>query len=257
MRAAGTAYALPGVQVMLLALMPALEEPVSELPALVTFTYTSTSGTYAFTGLPASDHYWVCFDTQFINGYTTPAPPGPLRAYQDNCYLNRPGFNPQPDLAGFYPWPPTPGSTPIQVANGQQVTGIDASLVNPAVTNPANAGSISGKVTQSMTGQPLRGATVVVFNPFGKVVGETLTGGQGKYTVTNVLAARFSYTVCVNGSAATGGTGLHGYAKPLLRQRRLERHLDTRRRHTPLGQRWHDNGRNHDRAVRTVNRQKP
>ena len=137
-----------------------------------------------------------------------PSTAGPLRAYQDNCYLNRPGFNPQPDLAGFYPWPPAPGAAHPR---RQRPTGDPHRRlpVNAAVTNADDAGSVASLVPRPV-GDALRGATVVVFNPFGKVVGETLTGGQGKYTVTNVLAARFSYTVCVNGSAATEASGCTG-----------------------------------------------
>jgi hypothetical protein len=108
-------------------------------PGFVKSVQTGADGTYALTNLDASDAagYWVCFNTFGV-------------PYEPQCYLDELGYNPFPNPLGLIDVPAH--ATRVQVAAGQHVARIDASLFDFAVLNPATAGTIAGKVTQTVLG---------------------------------------------------------------------------------------------------------
>lgn len=168
-------------------------------PTFVRSVHTASDGTYAFTALPAPNSYGylVCFDPVFEY------------PYQPTCYLNQLGYDPFPDPLGFNQIPP--GTTAIHVAAGHHASGIDANMVDLSVLNDQTAGAISGKVTQTLLGIPLRGVQVHALTPSGQIAGEGLTDGKGNYTVTYLPASATGYTMCFDGSSASGGISLGAY----------------------------------------------
>ena len=172
-------------------------------PSYIESVQTAGDGTYAFTALPASDSrgYLVCFDPVFTF------------SYQPACYLNQVGYDPFPNPLGLVQVPP--GTTPIHVAAGHRADGIDANMVDLAVLNEQTAGTVAGKVTQTLFGIPLRGVKVHAMTPSGQIAGEGLTDGAGNYTV-GFLPAGSGYTICFDGSSATGGVSLGAYKSACL-----------------------------------------
>jgi hypothetical protein len=163
----------------------------------VTSVPTGADGRYTLSGLAASDSvgYWVCFNT-----FGFP--------YEPACYLDQLGYYPFPDPLGLVQLPSDANT--VHVATGQHVTGIDASLVAPSALDPATAGAVAGRVTQTVFGLPLNHVRVTLFNPSGNVVTEALTGTNGTYGLIFVPAG-VGYRVCFNGSSARGGLSLGGY----------------------------------------------
>jgi hypothetical protein len=163
----------------------------------VTSVQSGADGTYTLSGLPASDAagYWVCFGTFGI-------------PYEPECYLDELGYNPFPNPLGLVDVPPN--ASRVHVGAGQHVGRIDASLVDFAVLNQATAGTIAGKVTQTVLGLPLKQVRVTVYNTSGRVVTEAMTAANGAYRLVFVAAGP-GYRVCFDGSGARGGVSLHGY----------------------------------------------
>jgi hypothetical protein len=165
-------------------------------PSFVAGATTAANGTYTVAGLDAATNYWVCFD----GGLGTP-----VSTYTAQCYLNQPGFGFFPDPFGFEDVPS--GSTTVSVGLGQQVTGIDAALVNTITVQP---GTIAGKVTQTPLGNALSNVKVVVFDASGTVAGTATTVGNGTYEVDGLTSGQ-SYDVCFDGSHAKRGLTLNSY----------------------------------------------
>ena len=115
--------------------------------------FTDGSGFYAVSGLP----------------------PGAIFARTDNfqSYLDELYNN----LACFSGCSVTSG-TPIGVTAGMTTTGIDFSL--------GLSGSITGMVTDAVTGLPLGGIEVEVFNSVGVFVANGFTNGAGLYSVNGL-----------------------------------------------------------------------
>ena len=166
-------------------------------PGYVTSVLTAPDGTYTLSGLPASDAsgYWVCFST-----FGFP--------YQPNCFLDELGYDPFPDPLGLFQIPQY--AARVHVASGQHVTGVDAHLIDLTVLNASNAGTITGKVTQTVLGRPLNQVRVTVRDAAGTVATEAMTRPNGTYVLVFVPAGP-GYRVCFNGAGARGGVSLHGY----------------------------------------------
>jgi hypothetical protein len=114
--------------------------------------YTDASGQYTVDGLAAGDYH-----VEFSGvGYAA--------EWWDN----------EPD---FY------SADPVSVALGAATTGVDAAL--------ASGGSISGTVTDSLTGLPLEGVGVDVFTTAGGYVRSATTDVLGQYTVGSLGAGDY------------------------------------------------------------------
>jgi hypothetical protein len=165
-------------------------------PQFVTSTTSAADGSYSLSGLAAAgtDGYFVCFDTFGTS----------LSNYTSQCWADQPGFVPFPDPFGFVQLPP--GTSGIQVADGAQVSGIDADLVNARQVNPRDAGTITGTVTQSSGGAALPGVVVTAFNANSRVFGQAVTGADGSYEIDNVPAVPVGYQVCFDAAPAHGAS---------------------------------------------------
>ena len=112
--------------------------------------YTSSSGEYAVTGLPA-DSYTVEFET-FEAGYN----------YAPQYYSGK---------------PKSTEATPVQVAGGATVAGVNAALTE--------GGQIKGTVTVS-GGGPLEGAEVCASDEC------ATTDSSGRYTISNLASGKYT-----------------------------------------------------------------
>lgn len=73
--------------------------------------------------------------------------------------------------------------TPIPVSTGSATTGVDFALVS--------LGKISGTVTDAITGQPIGGIYVTVYNASGTYLGYRYTSANGTYRVTGLTAGNY------------------------------------------------------------------
>jgi hypothetical protein len=167
-------------------------------PGYVASAVTGNNGKYTVTGLDASgaNGYWVCFYGDLGS---------PDSTYTPQCYINQPGFDIFPDAFGFQQVPD--GSTTVNVAASQHVTGINAQMVNTVVAQP---GGVQGTVTQNPLGDPLSNVKVTVFGADGSVDGSAVTGTKGTYEVDGLTSGE-SYFVCFNGAQAKRGLTLNSY----------------------------------------------
>ncbi|MCX7837665.1 MAG: carboxypeptidase-like regulatory domain-containing protein, partial [candidate division WOR-3 bacterium] len=85
---------------------------------------------------------------------------------------------------------------PVEVVAGQTVTDINFAL-KPYTSPPQERGSISGRVTDSITGNPIANARV---NACGPSCGQAITNENGEYIIENlptgdyiVIARAFNY----------------------------------------------------------------
>ncbi len=142
---------------------------------------TGTDGTYSITGLPTGS-YDVCFSASGATGG------GSSSGYAAQCFQGVPWDGYVADING---------ATPVPVSVGSMVSHTDATLNSP--------GEISGNVTDSFS-DPLQDVTVEVYTASGVPLeaGYSLTGADGSFTVTGLLAG--NYYVCFDGSDATGGS---------------------------------------------------
>lgn len=165
-------------------------------PQFVVDTTSADDGTYTLGGLAASgrDGYFVCFDTFGSD----------QAAYDSQCFADEPGFAPFPDVFGFVQLPA--GTSPIHVTAGEQVTGIDADLVNERQITPLDSGGIAGTVTKRGSGAPLPGVVVTAFNGNNKVFGQAVTGSDGTYEIDNLPAVPVGYQVCFDTNKAHGAS---------------------------------------------------
>jgi large repetitive protein len=81
------------------------------------------------------------------------------------------------------------------VGNAQTV---QANVMLQAGTNSNSSPSITGIVTDSITGKPVAGVTVTVKNSSGTVVGANTTGFDGSYTISGLSAGSYSETLSAN-----------------------------------------------------------
>jgi hypothetical protein len=155
-------------------------------PGFVAATTSAADGTYTLPGLPAADRdgYFVCFDTFGTD----------LSAYVGQCWADKPGFAPFPDPFGFFQLPF--GTSPVHLRAGQQVTGINADLVNPRQITPADSGSIAGTVTRGRSGHGLPGVVVDAINGNNRIFGQAVTAADGTYEIDNLPAVPVGYQVC-------------------------------------------------------------
>ena len=122
-------------------------------------TRTAADGTYVLPGLNEDDHV-----LQFVD-----------------CAANGPRYAPE-----YFDDVTDPGSaTTVFVTDGGAVTGVDAGL--------AMLGSISGTITDDVTGAPLEGICVDVYPLTSGSYGFAVTASDGTYTVAGLLAD--DYTV--------------------------------------------------------------
>ena len=165
-------------------------------PQFVTATSSGADGTYSLDGLAAAgpDGYFVCFDT-FGSDES---------AYDSQCFADRPGFAPFADPFGFVQLPD--GTSPIHLAAGGQVTGIDADLVNRRQLTPLDSGGIAGTVRKNASGAPLRGIVVTAFNANNRIFGQAVTGADGTYEIDNLPAVPVGYQVCFDANKAHGAS---------------------------------------------------
>jgi hypothetical protein len=151
-------------------------------PEVVDTTSTAADGTYSFTGLGPDDYYQVCFDA------TGDASADEAQCYNAVSWFLEPG---DIDPIGFIT---VPGQY-IPVTDGQQVTGIDASMVVAA--------TITGKATDATTGDPLNGATVTIGND--SYFTQVSTAADGTYSA-KVPADPSGYQVCFSDGNAYAST---------------------------------------------------
>jgi hypothetical protein len=150
---------------------------------------TSADGTYQFSDVAPSEPsgYYVCY---------TGGIQGPLSIYEGQCYSGAEGFSPFPDAFSQFQLPP--GTTPIAVAQGQQVTNINAAMID------LNSSSIAGTVTGRgvlLGPTKLNGVTVTVTDPEGTLFGSATTNSQGSYTISGLPAVPSGYHVCFKTTA--------------------------------------------------------
>lgn len=88
--------------------------------------------------------------------------------------------------------------TAVAVVSGQITTGIDFALVaGNTPPPPSNPGTISGVVTDSVTGMPIAGAIVVAHNR--RLTRRAITGADGTYTITNLRAGTYRVSARADG----------------------------------------------------------
>jgi protocatechuate 3,4-dioxygenase beta subunit len=84
---------------------------------------------------------------------------------------------------------------PVVVASGQAVTGINFALVAgqvPPPPPPGSNGAIAGVVTDSATGLPIRGATVMAHGAASNINGGmAMTDSTGAYTILHLRAGNY------------------------------------------------------------------
>jgi hypothetical protein len=155
---------------------------------LVGEAYSSTNGSYAvFQATPSASGYTVCFDASNASG-------GPsTTGYLDECYKGVAWDG------GAVP----DGVTLVVVTGGNTHPGISATL--------ATGGAISGTVTAASGSAGLSSVGVEVFDSAGAFVYGRfdVSASNGSYTVRGL--GEGTYTVCFQGSTATGGTSSTGY----------------------------------------------
>ncbi|HUA03960.1 MAG TPA: carboxypeptidase regulatory-like domain-containing protein [Solirubrobacteraceae bacterium] len=83
---------------------------------------------------------------------------------------------------------------PVTVTSGQTTTGIGAAL--------ASGGRITGKVTDSATGQPIQYADAELENSSGGYVSEVSTGADGSFTLTGLASGSYSLYFWASGHVA-------------------------------------------------------
>ncbi|HEV3093511.1 MAG TPA: carboxypeptidase regulatory-like domain-containing protein [Solirubrobacteraceae bacterium] len=83
---------------------------------------------------------------------------------------------------------------PVTVTSGQTTTGIGAAL--------ASGGQVTGKVTDSATGQPIQYAEVELLNAFGGFVSDVSTAADGSFTLTGLPTG--TYTLYFSASGHLG-----------------------------------------------------
>jgi hypothetical protein len=96
------------------------------------------------------------------------------------------------------------GADPVTVTSKETTADVDAALLKPP-------GQISGTVTDAATSSPIAGATITVYDSFGKAVASTTTNAGGDYIAQGLQPA--SYRL---GFAAPGYSGQFYSAKTSL-----------------------------------------
>jgi hypothetical protein len=81
-----------------------------------------------------------------------------------------------------FPWPPA-GATLVSVIEGEDTPNINFAL--------EKGGSISGRVTVDLSGEPISGVKVPVFDVNGNLVGVAKTDSEGYYTTTGLLTDNY------------------------------------------------------------------
>jgi hypothetical protein len=86
------------------------------------------------------------------------------------------------------------------------------SLPGPAQAHAARrAGSFSGRLINPATGNPVKGVTVKIFEiNTDNLIGQDVSGGQGRFRIDGIPAADEELDVRVNGSAVHFETGWVG-----------------------------------------------
>jgi hypothetical protein len=154
---------------------------------------TEVDGTYQVTGLaPAAAGYRVCFDARGVTGGSSST------GYRSQCYRGVPWWN--------Y-GEPAPGAMTVPVSAGRLTPAVDAAL--------KTAGGISGTVTAAAGGAKLSNVNVEVLTSGD--IQEATTGADGTYEVTGLDPAAPGYSVCIDSSAAIGGSSPLGYASQCYR----------------------------------------
>ena len=144
---------------------------------------TDDAGGYRVTGLAGGEDYTVCFETSRATGGSSET------GYVDECYDNQPSLG---------------APTSVHVTLGETTVGINADL--------DGGGAISGTVVDFAGNHPpLTGVQVLVDSLTGSSRTVT-TASDGSYTVLGLEGGE-DYTVCFNGSNATGGTSFFGYVE--------------------------------------------
>ncbi|MCW2498028.1 carboxypeptidase regulatory-like domain-containing protein [Jatrophihabitans sp.] len=188
--AGDTGALLPGVTVT--AFAPGAVKGAALTGKAVATTKSAGDGTYSLS-LPAGDgvSYVVCFSTTLANE----------AKYGAQCYGYQAWSKRAAAADGTVALPGT--STPVAVAVGQKVTGING-LLNP--------GSISGRVTSAATRKAVAGVTVVLMGPTtGQYVLLTKTDASGAYSFGGLPQASSSYYVCFNSTGLDGKSELTQY----------------------------------------------
>jgi Carboxypeptidase regulatory-like domain len=148
-------------------------------PTLVVFDRdlgTDRRGRYYIDALPPSPKgYAVCFNATNSSGGSS------RTGYGGQCYKK---------------------SAPVRVRSGRVHTGINAALTH--------AGAISGTVTGSPGGKPLRDVDITLFNNAGKVVRQAITRPDGRFSVVG-LPASSSNRVCASMGVAANRRGQAKY----------------------------------------------
>lgn len=119
------------------------------------YSYTDASGNYTITGLDAGTYYARTWDWAGM--------------YANEVYDNIP-------CGGYCD---VTAGTPITVVDGSTTPAIDFVLEAP--------GSISGTVTDSATGDPITGGSVVVLDSNNQWIGEAPLDAAGHYTVPGIV----------------------------------------------------------------------
>lgn len=126
--------------------------PFPESSALAGGTVTDGQGRYTIPGLEAGDHLLVFVD---------PTGAHAVEFHQDSS---------------------TPsGSTMVRLSAGSE-TDVGASL-GAATPAPPGEASVTGRVTETGSGNPIAGAWVVALDATGSVAGATAADGQGEYAL--------------------------------------------------------------------------
>jgi hypothetical protein len=125
-------------------------------------THTDVAGHYAATGLNAGS-YTLWFTYLDLWGTTTP-------------YVSQ-----------YWPSAYHPAdATPVSIAGGENRTGIDATMSQPATVN--------GVITRSDNAAPVVGAQVAAIDSEGWEVSSGTTGADGKYSIESLPAGTFTIT---------------------------------------------------------------
>lgn len=145
------------------------------------FATTAPDGTWRAGRLPAGTDYKVCFSAAGAVGGTAVA------GYVDQCWSNK---------------ATEAAADPVTVTLGSSRTGVNATLLA--------AGGISGTVTEAGSGATLGDVGVTIRSTATSTYEFATTAANGTWSVKG-LPPGTDYTVCFDGSAATGGTSTTGH----------------------------------------------